>query len=45
MWIEISGQEVYSDLMQMSYMSETMDQLAKANFVRWHGHVLIKNNN
>ena len=28
------------DLMQMLDLKETMDQLAKANSVRWYGHVL-----
>ena len=26
-------------------MNETIDQLAKANCVRWHGHVLRKDKN
>ena len=33
------------DLMRMLYLNETMDQLAKANSVRWHGHVLRKDKN
>ena len=33
------------DLMQMSDMNETIDQLAKANSVRWYGHVLRKDKN
>ena len=28
------------NLMQMLDLNEAMDQLAKANSVRWHGHVL-----
>ena len=30
------------ELLQMSNLNETMDQLAKANGVRWYGHVLRK---
>ena len=30
------------DLMQMLDLNETIDQLAKANSVRWYGHVLRK---
>ena len=30
------------DVMQMLDLNETIDQLAKANSVRWHGHVLRK---
>ena len=30
------------DLIQMLDLNETMDQLAKANSVRWYGHVLRK---
>ena len=33
------------DLMQMLDLSETMDQLAKANSVRRYGHVLRKDEN
>ena len=33
------------DLMQMLALIETMDQLAKANGVRWYGHVLRKDKN
>ena len=33
------------DLMQMLDLNETMDQLAKANSVRWYGHVLRKDKN
>ena len=29
-----------TDLMSMLSMKETIDQLAMANSVRWHGHVL-----
>ena len=28
------------DLMQMLVLNETIDQLARANSVRWYGHVL-----
>ena len=31
-----------SDLMFMSDLSETIDQLAMANSVRWYGHVLMR---
>ena len=30
------------DIMQMLDLNETIDQLARANCVRWHGHVLRK---
>ena len=33
------------DLMQMLDLNETIDQLAKANCVRWYGHVLRKDKN
>ena len=33
------------DLMQMLDMNETIDQLAKANSVRWYGNVLRKDKN
>ena len=33
------------DLMQMLNLNETMDQLAKAYNVCWHGHVLRKDKN
>ena len=33
------------DLMQMLDLNETMNQLAKANSVRWHGYVLRKDKN
>ena len=45
MWSEISGQEFDKDLMQMLDLTETIDQLAKANSVRWHGHTLRKDAN
>ena len=31
--------------MQMLDLNETIDQLAKANSIRWHGHVLRKDKN
>ena len=31
--------------MRMFDLNETMDQLAKANSVRWYGHVLTKDKN
>ena len=30
------------DLMQMMDLNETIDQLIRANIVRWYGHVLRK---
>ena len=33
------------DLIQMLVMNETVDQLVKANSVRWYGHVLRKDRN
>ena len=33
------------DLMQMSELGETVDQLAKGNGDRWYGHVLRKYKN
>ena len=33
------------DLMQTMELNEAIDQLAKANSVRWYGHVLRKNKN
>ena len=33
------------DLMQMLDLNETIDQLVKANSVRWYGHVLRKDKN
>ena len=33
------------DLMQMLDLNETIDQLVKANSVRWYGHVLGKDRN
>ena len=33
------------DLMQMLDLNDTIDQLAKDNDVRWHGHVLRKDRN
>ena len=40
MWSEINGQEV--DKRSHADLNETIDQLAKANSVRWYGHVLRK---
>ena len=31
--------------MDMLYPTDTLDRLAKANRVRWNGHVLKKNSN
>ena len=33
------------DLMQMLDLNETIDQLAKANSVRWYGNILRKDKN
>ena len=33
------------DLIQMLDMNETIEQLVKANSVRWHGHVLRRDEN
>ena len=33
------------DLMQMLDLNKTIDQLVKANSVRWYGHVLRKDKN
>ena len=33
------------DLMQILDLNETTDQLARANSVRWYGHVLRKDKN
>ena len=33
------------DLMQMLDLNQTIDQLAKANSARWHGHVLRMDKN
>ena len=33
------------DPMQILHFNETIDQLARANSVRWYGHVLRKDNN
>ena len=33
------------DLIQMTDLNETIDQLARANTVRWYGHVLRKDKN
>ena len=37
--------KVTKDLMQMLDLNETIDQLEKANNVRWYGHVLRKDKN
>lgn len=40
MWHGTCGQEEDRDLMEMLGLEESVDQLAKANGVRWLGHVL-----
>ena len=44
MWSEINAKKLTKALMQMLDLNETIDQLAKANSVRWYGHVLRKDN-
>ena len=39
---EINGQEIYKRSDADVGQNETMDQLAKANSIRWNGHVLRK---
>ena len=38
--IQLKDRKTSTDLMFMLSLNETMDQLAMANSVRWHGHVL-----
>ena len=40
--LKLMDKKSIKDLMQMLDLSETIDQLAKANSVRWYGHVLRK---
>ena len=44
-WVKLMDKNSTRDLMQMLDMNETMDQLAKANCVRWYGNVLRKEKN
>ena len=43
--VKLVCMKLTKDLMQMLDLNETIDQLAKANSVRWHGHVLRKDKN
>ena len=38
--VQLKGRKRYTDLMLMLGLSETIDQLALSNSVRWYGHVL-----
>ena len=38
--VQLKDRKISTDLMFMSGLSETIDQLATANSVRWYGHVL-----
>ena len=40
--LKVIDKKSTKDLKQMLHLNETMDQLAKVNCVRWHGHVLRK---
>ena len=43
--VKLMDKKSTKDLMQMLDLNETMDQLVKANSVRWYGHVLKKDKN
>ena len=43
--VKLADKKLTKDLMQMLDMNETIDQLANANSVRWHGHLLRKDKN
>ena len=43
--VKLMYRESSRDLMQMLDLNEAIDQLAKANGVRWYGHVLRKDKN
>ena len=40
--ISIDIKKSTKDIMQMLHLNETIDQLSKANSVRWYEHVLRK---
>ena len=40
--VKLIDRKSTNDLMQMLDLNKTIDQLAKANSVRWYGHVLRK---
>ena len=42
--VQLKHRHRVNDLMLMSCLNETIDQLAMANNVRWYGHVLNKEN-
>ena len=43
--VKLMDEKSRKDLMQMLDLKKTIDQLAKANSVRWYGHVLRKDKN
>ena len=43
--VKLMDKKMTKDLMQMSDLNETIDQLAKANSVCWYGHALRKDEN
>ena len=43
--VKLVDKKSTKDLMQVLDLNETIDQLAKANSVRWYGHVLRKDMN
>ena len=43
--VKLMERKLTKDLMQMLDLDETIDQLTKANSVRWYGHVLRKDKN
>ena len=43
--VKLIPKKLTRDILQMLDLNETIDQLAKANSVRWYGHVLRKDEN
>ena len=43
--VKLMDKKSTKDIMQMLNLNEAIDQLAKANNVRWYGHVLRKDKN
>ena len=43
--MKLVDKKLTKDLMHMLDLNKTIDQLAKANSVRWYGHVLRKDKN
>ena len=43
--VKLVDTKLTKDLMQLLDLNDTMDELAKANSVRWYGHVLRKDKN